>query len=197
MKNSLRARCAGPDWFAHLPWVLLGIRTSPRSGSASSASEALLGVPLTVPGEFVLTPEVSPDLFLRRLHLAGQMLPLPTQHHAVSPSHMPTELQDCPCVFVRRDAVAPPLTPLYTGPFRVHQRAEKYFLFQLGPHEYLVSLDRLRPAHCAPDVQPAEVPRRGRPPKKPLPSVDVSLSALVRALGGGGSRSPRLSFLSL
>ena len=49
-QNSLHARLASSDWFEHLPWVLLGLRTSPREDSATSASEAVYGSVLTLPG---------------------------------------------------------------------------------------------------------------------------------------------------
>jgi hypothetical protein len=41
MKDALRARAAGVDWFSHLPWVLLGIRTAWREGTEFSPSEAV------------------------------------------------------------------------------------------------------------------------------------------------------------
>ena len=39
--------------FEHLPWVLLGLRKSPREDSATSASEAVYGSELTLPGQFL------------------------------------------------------------------------------------------------------------------------------------------------
>ena len=53
LKNSLRARLASSNWFEHLPWVLLGLCTSPREDSATFASEAVYGSELTQPGKFL------------------------------------------------------------------------------------------------------------------------------------------------
>ncbi|MFN9906222.1 MAG: DDE-type integrase/transposase/recombinase, partial [bacterium] len=53
MKDALRARAAGADWFVHLPWVMMGIRTAWREGSDFSPSEAVFGSQLVLPGQFL------------------------------------------------------------------------------------------------------------------------------------------------
>ncbi|ROT85274.1 hypothetical protein C7M84_018261 [Penaeus vannamei] len=52
LKAALMARCTKSDWKAQLPWVLLGIRTSPKEGLQVSPAEMVFGEALTVPGEF-------------------------------------------------------------------------------------------------------------------------------------------------
>ena len=52
LKTSLMSRCTGSDWIHHLPWVLLGLRTTPKEGINISAAEMVFGQPLVVPGEF-------------------------------------------------------------------------------------------------------------------------------------------------
>jgi Integrase core domain/Integrase zinc binding domain len=47
LKDGLRAREAGADWYLHLPWVLLGIRMA--TADASSPSPALYGSQLVLP----------------------------------------------------------------------------------------------------------------------------------------------------
>ena len=39
LKDALRARLAGSDWLAHLPYVLLGLRATPKEDSNISAAE--------------------------------------------------------------------------------------------------------------------------------------------------------------
>jgi transposase InsO family protein len=56
LKASLMARNCAENWLAHLPWVLLGIRTMPREGLNISSAEMLYGDALVVPGEFFPTP---------------------------------------------------------------------------------------------------------------------------------------------
>ena len=55
------------DWFEHLPWVLLGLRTSPREDSATSASEAVYGSVLTLPGQFLEVQDPPTNVFYENL----------------------------------------------------------------------------------------------------------------------------------
>jgi hypothetical protein len=81
--NSLRARAAGDRWTAHLPWVMLGIRSAWREGTSFSPAEAVYGTQPILPGQY-LAPEEDPSpSFLSDLQqtLAGRTL-LPTSHHS-------------------------------------------------------------------------------------------------------------------
>ena len=63
-KNSLLARLASSNWFEHLPWVLLGLRTSLRE---DSASEAVYGSELTLPGQFLEVQDPPTNQFYENL----------------------------------------------------------------------------------------------------------------------------------
>ena len=84
LKVSLRARLAGTDWYAHLPLVLLGLRSVPREDSSVSASEALFGAPLVLPGEFLDSPELPSEEFLRRVQQVLKNNPVSPPHHKSS-----------------------------------------------------------------------------------------------------------------
>ena len=57
LKSSLMARAADSDWFHHLPWVLLGIRTAPKADCKASSAEMCLEPPsLFLPTSFRRTP---------------------------------------------------------------------------------------------------------------------------------------------
>jgi hypothetical protein len=104
--------------------------------------------------------------------LAGRS-PLPTAHHTTpSPTDLPEELLLSRFVLVRRDAVQPPLSPLYEGPYLVLERSLHFFKLQVGSRIETVSTHRLKPCHTPEDAQAAEPPRRGRPPNAvPPPAV--------------------------
>jgi hypothetical protein len=191
MKDALRARAAGADWFVHLPWVMMGIRTAWREGSDFSPSEAVFGSQLVLPGQFLSTPEPPSPSFLQDFQgiLAGRS-PLPTAHHTTpSPEALPEELLLTRFVLVRRDAVQPPLSPLYDGPFLVLERSLHFFKVQFGSRAEIISTHRLKPCHTPEDAQPAEPPRRGRPPNAARPP------AVERHHKLSGSRQPkRVSF---
>ena len=70
LKTSLRARLAGFDWFDHLPLVMLGLRTTPRDETGFSASEAVYGSSLCLPGEFLDSVDLPPREFLDRIQSA-------------------------------------------------------------------------------------------------------------------------------
>ena len=53
LKERIMARSAAADWMTHLPFVLLGIRSSVREDSGTSPAELLYGVPLRLPGQLL------------------------------------------------------------------------------------------------------------------------------------------------
>ncbi len=44
LKDALRARSSGTDWFQHLPWVLLGLRAAPREDTGISVAELMVAL---------------------------------------------------------------------------------------------------------------------------------------------------------
>jgi hypothetical protein len=191
LKNALRARAAGADWFLHLPWVLLGFRTSCGEDSEFSPSENVFGSQLVLPGQFLSAPESPSPSFLQDFQgvLAGRT-PLPTRHHTTpSPTALPEDLLLSRFVLVRRDAVQPPLSPLYDGPFLVLERSLHFFKIQIGARTETISTHRLKPCHTPEDAQPAEPPRRGRPPNAAKPPAVVRHHKL-----SGSRQQKRVSF---
>jgi hypothetical protein len=183
LKDALRARAAGADWFTHLPWVLLGIRSAWREGSDFSPSEAVFGSQLVLPGQFLSTPEPPSPSFIPDFQgvLAGRP-PLPTSHHNTpAPTSLPEDLLLSRFVLVRHDGVQPPLSPLYDGPFLVVERSLHFFKLKMGTKVETVSTHRLKPCHAPQDAQAAEPPRRGRPPNaaKPVSRQPSCLSSKV------------------
>jgi len=94
----------------HLPLVLLGLRTTPRDDSALSASEAVYGSPLTVPGEFLGSSEQPPKVLLQKIDKAVAGFATPPPHHVriSPPARIPPALMSIKFVFVREDASSLP-----------------------------------------------------------------------------------------
>ena len=136
LKASLRARLDGPDWINQLPWVLLGLRTTPRDDSPTSPAEQIYKHHVQLPGD-TLPPAATNT---------SPVVPSPAHHHSNSKVSVPNELWDSPYVFVRCDAHRSPLERPYLGPYRVVSRTEKTFLLDLGNRNDSVSVDRLKPA---------------------------------------------------
>jgi len=208
LKDALRARMAGADWAAHLPWVMLGVRSAWREGAECTPAEAVYGAQPVLPGQFLLSPESpSPEFLEAFCDTLASRQPLRTAHHSLPlPVELPEDLLLSKFVFVRRDAVQPPLSPLYDGPYLVLERSRHFFKLQLGAKTDTVSTHRLKACHAPPDVEAAVPPKRGRPamtggPVRPLvlPAASGELPATSgpspSAPGGGGDR--RVSFRCL
>jgi len=195
LKDALRARAAGADWHAHLPWVMLGIRSACSEEADFSPAEAVFAAQPVLPGQFLLSPESPSPSFLSDLQnvLAGRA-PRPTSHHSSSTSPKPLELPEelllTRFVLVRRDAVQPPLSPLYDGPYLVLERSVRFFKLQIGDRTDTVSTLRLKACRTPPDAQAALPPRRGRPRSSVPPSTSTPTAHVP------GSRKKRVTFSS-
>ncbi len=192
LKSALRARLSGPSWTQELPWVLLGIRTTPKEDLGCSSAELVYGYPLTVPGEFV--PEHSihdPLSHLRRIRdTVRSLVPVPTSQHGAVPTAVPGNLHNAKYVFIRRDAHHSPLQRPYEGPFRVVQSGPKTFQVDVGGRVDTISIDRLKPAYLDPEQPIPDIARRPRGrPRQPSSCVDPSTSKCTRS--GRAVRPPR------
>ncbi|ROT85277.1 Transposon Ty3-G Gag-Pol polyprotein [Penaeus vannamei] len=143
LKAALMARCTKSDWKAQLPWVLLGIRTSPKEGLQVSPAEMVFGEALTVPGEFFPSLDTPTDSeHLTKLRHAVEKYRPCTQTHSTSPSqYLPKLIHSCKYVFVRNDAHRSPLTRPYRGPYAVLERNPKAYRLSIGGKSDWVSID--------------------------------------------------------
>ena len=163
LKQALMTRCATSSWCDQLPWIMLGLRTAPKTDSDVSPAETVYGENIIVPGEFFPSNNESESSELQHARrAAAEFRPLPPrQNHRET--YLPPQLNSCSFVFVREDAHHPPLTPPYRGPYKVLQRSDKAFKITLtGGREDWVSIDRLKPAYLLSDLD-APTSSFGRP----------------------------------
>lgn len=138
------------SWADSLPTVLLALRSTHKSDINSSPAEMLYGQTLRLPGEMIsdaLTKPTDEHEFVAKLReqMQGQQ-PTTTSHHDKRNVFIPKTLDCCTHVFIRIDAVKPPLTPPYDGPFEVISRSDKHFKIQMRRKQVNGSIDRLKPA---------------------------------------------------
>ena len=173
LKEALRARLDSQDWPSHLPWVMLGLRSAPKEDCGLSSAEMVYGEALTLPGEFLETSTPPGDSFLQLLReRMSRFQPPPTRPVEAKPvSQQEAALHKADYVYVKKGAVASSLSPLYSGPYRVISRGEKTFQVDIGGRAEVISADRLKPHLGQAPVQPAQPPRRGRPPASPSGGV--------------------------
>jgi hypothetical protein len=184
IKDALRSRAAGDNWPAHLPWVLLGLRAAPKDDSNTSSAELVFGCRITVPGQFLDSPEPPAASFLEALQ---DVQPIPTRQrsYAEVAAALPSELLAAKFVYIRKGGSVPPLSPPNEGPYSVVEGGPKFFTVDIGGRRETVSVDRLKPYTGASSPTPAIPPRRGRPP-----GAQRSVSAALPAAAGldlGGS----------
>ncbi|XP_066941037.1 uncharacterized protein [Macrobrachium rosenbergii] len=145
LKASLMARCTAENWKYQLPWVLLGLRTALRADGAPSTAEKTYGESLVVPGELVTEDRHNPSL-QRLRDVVGRFAPCKRMYTDRSTTFTLPGLPSTTHVFVRDDAICPPLTRPYRGPFHVLEWNNKVFLLALPGRNDWVSIDRLKPA---------------------------------------------------
>jgi len=161
LKEGLKARGAQADWPQHLPWVLLNIRTAPKTDSNTSAAEMVYGAALTLPAQPPSPNETTPAAVDRQ----REEVPIPTRElpHP-PPTEVPRHLATAEMVYVRKGGQPGPLAPPYSGPYKVISRGPKYFNIDIGGQHQAVTVDRLKPHTGTSASTPAAPPRRGRPP---------------------------------
>jgi hypothetical protein len=127
LKDALRARLAGPDWPLHLPWVLMGLRAAPTEDIGVSAAEIVFGASLVLPGQILDTEEPPPADFIARLRQSGPPPPSCPLSYAQMAAKPAAVLLSAAFVYIRKGGTVPPLSPLYSGPYKVLASGPKVF----------------------------------------------------------------------
>ena len=136
LKSFFRARLAGSDWAAHLLLLMLSLRASPKDDSGLSPAEAVYGSALSLPGEFFKHSELLPESFLRNFEKAVLDFSGPPRHHAIpQPQPLPRVLQYAEFVFVRDDALNPPLSPSTEDPTEFFKDQRNFLFFRLETNQ--------------------------------------------------------------
>ncbi len=160
LKDTLRARLAGPDWPLHLLWVLMGLRAAPTEDTGVSAAKVIFGAPLVLPGQILDTEELPLADFISKLRQSGPPLPSRPLSYAQMAAKPAAVLLSAAFVYVRKGGTVLPLSLLYSGPYKVLASGPKVFRLQVGE---TVSIDCLKPHQGAAPVQLAQPPSRGWP----------------------------------
>ena len=138
------------------PWTIT-LRSTFKGRLGRSAAEMIYGTTLRLPGEFTkqYTVDANTDLenYSDKLHVAMSRLRLcPPRDTQQTNIFQYKEIATCTHVFLRRVAIAPPLTAPYDGPYKVVARSGRVMKILMKGKVETVSLDRVKPAHlrCEP-----------------------------------------------
>ncbi|XP_066946106.1 uncharacterized protein [Macrobrachium rosenbergii] len=168
LKAALMARCTNERWKEQLPWVLLGLHTTPKANGGASPAEKVYGETLSVPGEFF--PLLADTPLPRLRELAQKLAPCHKTFTDRTITYSPPALDSCAYVFVRVDACRLPLTRPYREPHRVIRRTAKAYLLDIHGREDWLTIDRLEPAFLLNSEVHNEAGRCPRVPPQYLPA---------------------------
>uniref|UniRef100_A0A0L8G4V7 Uncharacterized protein n=1 Tax=Octopus bimaculoides TaxID=37653 RepID=A0A0L8G4V7_OCTBM len=118
------------NWIDQFPWVMLGIRTTPKETLNTSFMEIMYSAPLTVPGEFLPNMKSDPNVkrYLAQLRdSVGQLRPVLMSTHSTPRSSVPNDLHTANFVFIQCDTRRKPLQSPYNGPYQVIRPGDKSF----------------------------------------------------------------------
>ena len=113
LKAALHARCSGEDWLEPLPWVLLGLRASPKEEAGVSAAEATYGHSLVLPSQLQPPPR-APQAAPVKVEIPSTIKPAKEAEKA-----RVVVVQEASHVYVREGAVIGSLDATYRGPYCV------------------------------------------------------------------------------
>ncbi|CAG4969802.1 unnamed protein product [Colias eurytheme] len=153
LKSALVARLNNNlSWLVELPTVMLGLRAACQADTDNiSAAEFALGHCLRLPGEFCSDKSTkidNPHSFITKLRdTLNKIKPIKRACKNSNSTFVHADLNSCSHVFLRVDAVRRPLTPPYSGPYKVLERNSKVFKILIDNRECNVSIDRLKPAY--------------------------------------------------
>lgn len=193
LKAALMTKEDRTHWVNHLPLVLLGIRATFKADIDCTSAELVYGTTLRLPGEFLTCipsePTDIPSYLQDMKTFFNSLRPVSPRHSNSRHIFISDDLNTCKHVFVRRDAVRPPLTPPYDGPFEVLSRTDKTCTIDINGRHDVITLDRVKPAYLAstvtaPVIMPVPPPSAtnttttSRPPHPPNKIVTWSSTKL-------------------
>ena len=161
-------------WTITLPSVLLRsvlLRSAVKELLGRSAAEIIYGTTLRLPGEFTekytIDAHTNLDNYSDKLRVAMSRLRLcpPRDTHQENIFQY-KEIDTCTHVFLRRIAIAPPLTAPYDGPYKVIVRSRRVMKILIKGKVETVSLDRVKPAHFECKPAAGTITQRTMPSKR-------------------------------
>ena len=163
LKEALAAH--GGEWTRNLPWVLLGLRNTPREDDDLSPAKMLYGTSCTIPGSIIDSPEYTGQDFLDAFRHLKSGLPIrsppPSSSSTSSSPYGPT----LRWIYIEIDAVKPPLHLKYQGPYKVISQMRNTVRIRVGNNIELVNISRVKPFRGSRPRVAACRPRRGCLPK--------------------------------
>ena len=165
MKTSLTCYESPDDWYDHLPWVLLALRSTPKQDLSNySPTELLFGYLVRLPREFFEEwdtntcfepgPDFAPN-FSRLITSLSYFQPRKTnKQRFLDPSLFTVETTH---VYVQIDNHKPPLSFVYKGPYKIIDTNPKYFVLDIKGKLDKILVNRLKVAYLSTETLNNEI----------------------------------------
>ena len=155
MKSAIKCQ-NNERWTETLPMIMLALRCVFKDDIKATPSEMVYGENIKLPCDFFenIDDDSFGTEFIQQLRdLMRKIQPVPASNHANNKVFVQKDLQTCTHVFLRDDAVRPPLKTPYDGPYEVLSRNDKTFEILVRGRKIRVSIDRLKAAFLPIDEQ--------------------------------------------
>ncbi|XP_068210522.1 uncharacterized protein [Palaemon carinicauda] len=135
LKPALMSHYKDYNWFTQLPWVLFGLRTTPKDTLYVSAAETVYG-PLDPSAGFFPSATSSDNLQHQR-HVVGRFISCCQTYKPPAKQHMATDLHKPSHVFLRNDTIKSLRMLPFVGPFPCDliRRTTKGFVLKIRGRE--------------------------------------------------------------
>ncbi|XP_036362146.1 uncharacterized protein LOC118765014 [Octopus sinensis] len=195
LKSAIRACPDITNWMEFLPLILLGIRIFAKGDMGHSPAELVYSTPLALPGRMI-TPVPPRDIpgpafYIHRLHAHMSHLSPNALHLQKTDTYIPLDINQWMYVFIQNDGIPSQICPPYSGPYRVLQRREKYFVVNMNGKPNTISNDRLKKSIIEPDSSSSSLTPHQTDTVSSTPPACTSTSSLqTRTRSGRRVRWP-------
>ncbi|XP_064117687.1 uncharacterized protein LOC135223113 [Macrobrachium nipponense] len=160
--NCTLSRYSSSTWYLQHSWVLHSLWTTPKEGLNLSATEMVYGNLLVMTGEFFPDNKTSPDI-IRRWTIVRKFTPCCPSYKPNEKALIPKDLHKAAQIFIRNDAVRPPLTQPYMGLYQVINHKQKALLINIRGTIDWVAIDCMQPTYLSNHITPPlQFSRMGR-----------------------------------
>ncbi|XP_068204667.1 uncharacterized protein [Palaemon carinicauda] len=140
LKAALMSHCNNSNWFTHLPWVLLEVKTTPKDALYILAAELLYGILVAITADFFRSAS-SCDNLEHLCQIMGEFTPCHQMYKHPAEQHTMKDSNTTARIFMHTDTSKVPLKLPYRGPFLIIYSKPKAFLINIHGKEDLISID--------------------------------------------------------
>lgn len=151
MRVAFRSLDKPSDWSDALPLITLAINNQVCDNNDYTPYQMVFGQAARLPGTFFFNDDsddnstLQPVAAIQQFQESMRHLQRSARRQQISNSYVNRDLFTIPEILVRDDGNKAPLSKLYTGPFTVIARSNKYFTIDTDRGARNISIDRLKP----------------------------------------------------